>query len=265
MRRVKRNICIYGRLISQQLKAVLEYQGDFWVTLAAGALSQTLGFVFLWVLYKNIPEINGWQLWEIVMLYAMIYFTEGVGSAFFDGIWTIGGMVNKGEFDRFLVRPIAPLTQVLGNRVGMNGYGNLIMGAVLITQSLRHLQISWSALKIGFSLLLLISAVVVRASINVVANSASFWMKANNNSLAFMAHTVGDLAKYPLEVFPAAVKALICVAVPYAFVSYFPVSYVLGKNGWIIGVCTPLAAAVCFAAAYAVFYRGVRAYESTGN
>jgi ABC-2 type transport system permease protein len=265
MRRFKRNVYIYGRLISQQLKAILEYQSDFWITLAAGAFSQTLGFVFLWVLFRNVPEMNGWQLWEIVMLYAMIYFTEGVGSAFFDGIWLIVRYVNRGEFDRMLLRPVPVLTQVLGSNVGMNGYGNLIMGTVLIIQSLRHVNILWSPAKIGFAVLLLVCAVVVRASINIVANSTSFWIKAESNSVGFMAHTVGDLAKYPLNVFPAAVKALVCVAVPYAFVSYFPVSYVLGKDGWVWGMCTPLIALICMAVASAVFYRGLRTYESTGN
>ena len=265
MRGIRRNVYIYCRLISQQLKAILEYQGDFWITLAAGALSQTLGFIFLWVLYENIHEINGWQLWEIVLLYAMIYFTEGVGSAFFDGIWVIGMYVNRGEFDRMLLRPIPPLTQVLGSGVGMNGFGNLIMGSILIIQSLRRLHIQWNLIKAGFTLLLLISAVVIRASINIVANSASFWIKANNNSLAYMTHSVGDLAKYPLSVFPAAVKAVICVAVPYAFVSYFPVSYLLGKDGWILGMCTPLAAVLCMVIAACVFYRGLGLYESVGN
>ena len=77
------------RLISQQLKAILEYQGDFWISLAAGALSQVLGFIFLWVIHQNIPEIQGWQFWEIVFLYAMVYFTEGFCSAFFKGVWVM--------------------------------------------------------------------------------------------------------------------------------------------------------------------------------
>jgi ABC-2 type transport system permease protein len=265
MGRIKRNIFIYRRLIIQQLKAILEYQSDFWITLAAGTFSLSLGFVFLWVIYQNIPEINGWQFWEIVFLYAMIYFTEGIGSAFFDGIWTIGFMVNRGEFDRILVRPIPPLTQVLGSRVGMNGYGNLILGGVLIVQSLRHTQIEWSLGKAGFALLLLISATVVRACINIVANSASFWMKANNNALAFMAHTAADFAKYPLDVFPQAVKAMICVAVPYAFVSFFPAVFIFGKGGWIIGALTPLAAVLCAAVATFIFYRGIKKYDSAGN
>jgi len=175
------------------------------------------------------------------------------------------GYVNRGEFDRILVRPVPILTQVLGSRVGMNGFGNIILGAVLITQSLAHMRVDWVPLKAGFALLILISAVAVRMSIYLAAQSASCWLKADNFSLPFMVHTVVDFAKYPLNLFPPAVKAVICVAVPYAFVSYFPATFIFGKEGQAIGWCTPIAAIICIYAATGVFYLGMRVYDSTGN
>lgn len=265
MRALKRNLYIFGRLIVQQLKAILEYQSDFWITLAAAALTQALGFIFLWVIYQNIPEINGWQFWEIVFLYAMIFFTEGVGSAFFDGIWRIGQYVNQGDFDRMLVRPVPALTQVLGSAVGMNGYGNLILGAVLIARSFAGMNLTWTLTKALFALLLLVSATVIRMSINIVANAASFWLHSNHNALAYMVHTAGDFGKYPIGLFPSAVKVVICVAVPYAFISYFPAAYIFGREGRELGMMTPLVAVACAAVACVVFYAGLQRYDSTGN
>ena len=265
MRKMKRNVYIYARLISQQLKAILEYQSDFWISAASGALSQILGFIFLWVVFQNIPEIDGWQFWEVVFLYAMVYFTEGFCSAFFEGIWGVGGFVNRGEFDRMLIRPAPVITQVLGSQVGMNGFGNIILGGVLITQSFIHIRIEWTLLRAGYALLILVSAVVVRMSIYLAAQSSAFWLKANSSALPFMVHTVGDFAKYPLNLFPVAVKAVICIAIPYAFVSYFPAAYIFSKEGQIIGLFTPLAAVVFMFAAVKFFYRGLNEYDSTGN
>ena len=262
---IRRNIYIYFRLISQQLKAILEYQSDFWISLASGALSQALGFIFLWVVYLNIPEIQGWFFWEIVFLYAMVYFTEGFCSAFFDGIYGIGFYVNRGELDRMLVRPVPILTQVCGSRVGMNGFGNIILGAVLIVQSLTHVAVVWSPLKVLVALLVFVGAVVTRMAIYMMAQSISFWLKSNNSALPYMMYTVGDFSKYPLGMFPAAVKAIICVIVPYAFVSYFPAAFVFGKEGWLIGWFSPIAAIIFMAVAAGVFHTGMRIYDSTGN
>ena len=198
MNKIKHNIFIYSRLIFQQLKAILEYQSNFWISVISGAFSHALGFIFIWVIFRNIPDIQGWQFWEVVFLYAMVYFTEGFCSAFFEGIWGIGYFVNSGEFDRMLVRPVPVIVQMLSSRIGMNGYGNIILGGVLITLSLINMSITWTIFSAIYAVIILISAIVVRMAIYMAAQSSSFWLKSNSSSLPIMVHTVGDFAKYPI-------------------------------------------------------------------
>ncbi|KRE21102.1 ABC-2 family transporter protein [Paenibacillus sp. Soil522] len=69
----------------------------------AAALTQLLGIVFLWAVYSRIPDINGWLFWEVVFIYATIFMSEGFASLFFDGTWRLSGLVNRGDFDTFLL------------------------------------------------------------------------------------------------------------------------------------------------------------------
>jgi len=265
MKKILRYIYIYSRLISQQLKAILEYQSNFWISVISGAFSQALGFIFLWVLFRNIPEIQGWLFWEMVFLYAMVYFTEGFCSAFFEGIWGIGFFVNRGELDRMLIRPVPVIIQILSSRIGMNGYGNILLGGVLITMSLINMNITLTVLTAVYAFIILISAIVVRMAIYTAAQSSAFWLKANSSSFPFMVHTIGDFSKYPINLFPAAIKAVICLLIPFAFVSYFPTAFIFGKEGQVIGMFTPLAAVLFMSAAVGIFYLGLKKYDSTGN
>jgi ABC-2 type transport system permease protein len=79
-------------------------------------------------------------------------------------------------------------------------------------------------------------------------------------------HQVGDLARYPLTVYSVGIQAALTVFVPFAFVSFFPASAVLGRDGygW-VGWATPLVALYCVAVAGLVFRRGLRQYESSGS
>jgi ABC-2 type transport system permease protein len=79
-------------------------------------------------------------------------------------------------------------------------------------------------------------------------------------------HQVGDLARFPLSVYPWALKAVLGFALPFAFVSFFPVSYLMGggTSAW-VGLLTPLVAVYCLSFAWLVFSRGLRRYESAGN
>lgn len=266
IRRLYRPIYIYFRMMSQHLKTMLEYQADFIIAMVAAMLTQVLGFIFLWVLYERIPDIQGWLFWEVAFIYAMVFFTEGFASLFFEGIWHVSGMVNRGELDRLLVRPISPVLQVLGSAVGMNGIGNLFVGGIIIFQAFRHIEVDWTLGKIGIALILLVSAVVVRTSVYFAACSTVFWTRSPGNAFGNLVHTLSDFAKFPLTIYSLGIQVLITIIVPFAFISFFPASYLFAKEDWaLIGLLTPLAAIYCATLSVWIFNKGLRKYESAGN
>lgn len=257
---------LYRRLYVQQLKAILEYNKDFYILMCSAALTQVLGFVFLWVIYDRIPDINGWQFWEVTFMYAMIFLTEGIASLFFEGTWRLGRLVNMGELDRYLLRPVPVVLQVFCTGIGINGLGNLLIGSVIVWQSLVHGQVEWTAAKVLIILLLLITAVIIRVSINLAGNSAAFWIRNAGNAFPLMVHNLADLAKYPVSLFPKAVGIFISTVLPYTFISFFPATYIFGKSEWSgWWMLAPVAAIASAAGAYGIFRFGLSRYESTGN
>src|SRR5690606_40602520 len=67
----------------------------------------------------------------------LIFIAEGVSSFLFNGIWLINGFVNRGELDRFLLRPVSPLLQVMSSAFGLNGIVNIILGLVFLLESIN--------------------------------------------------------------------------------------------------------------------------------
>ncbi|WP_340005315.1 ABC-2 family transporter protein [Paenibacillus sp. FSL K6-0276] len=264
--KVSRMIYLYRRMYVQQLKAILEYDKDFYILMCSAALTQVLGFVFLWVIYDRIPDINGWQFWEVAFMYAMIFLTEGIGSLFFEGTWRMSGLVNRGELDRYLLRPVPVILQIFCTGIGINGLGNLLIGGVIIWQAFTHGQLHWTLGKAAITLLLLATAVIIRVSINLIGNSAAFWIRNAGNAFPLMVHNLADLAKYPITLFPQAVRIFISTVLPYAFISFYPATYIFDKSewhGW--WMLAPLVAIGSAAAAYGIFRFGLSRYESTGN
>ncbi|MBE9914286.1 ABC transporter permease [Paenibacillus donghaensis] len=265
MRRA-RSLYIYYRLISQQIKAIVSYQADFVISLFAGTVTQLLGIVFLWVVYQKIPNIQGWEFWEVAFVYAAVFFIEGVQSLFLNGMWVLGGLVNKGEMDRILVRPISPILQVFTSNIGIGGMGSIIVGGVIMVQSLQHIHLDWTLSKVLISLLFLASAVVIRVSILFAANCQTFWTGSSNTSFAHTIHTLGQLAQYPISIYNIGVQLLITIIVPFAFISFFPASYLFGKGSWAYwGMLTPLVAVYTVILAGWIFKKGLSKYESAGN
>ncbi|MNM11039.1 hypothetical protein D3C81_211800 [compost metagenome] len=262
----RRVLFLYRRLFVQQLKAILEYSSDFYVMVLAAALTQIVGFLFLWVVFSRIPVIQGWTMWEVAFMYAAIYVSEGVGSLFFEGTWRMLRLVNMGELDRYLVRPMPVVLQIFCTGIGMNGIGNILIGGSIIAMSLAHVQIDWNIGTVLTALVMLVSAMTIRVGINLAANCSAFWIKASGNAFPIMVHNMGEFAKYPITIFSLGLQLFISLAVPFAFVSFFPAAVLFGKEEWVIyGWLSPLVAVYVVSVALLLLKTGLKRYESTGN
>lgn len=264
--RIKKNSYLYFRIFLQNLRSTLEYQTDFIITMIVAVFTQLLGFFFLYLVFQKVPAINGWTLWEVEFMYAMLFISGGVSSLFFGGLWSIGSLVNRGGFDLYLLRPVSPLVQVLASNVGMNGLGNLITGAIILIQSLNKINVAWSFQKVVLFAVFLISAVIIRTSIIMAANSSAFWLRNARNTVPFLINTISDFVQFPITIFPVGIQVLVSVVIPYAFIGFFPATYLFSNSEWAMyGLLTPIVAVYCLIIAVILFIHGLKSYESVGN
>lgn len=263
---VRRKLWLYRRLLGAHVRATLEYEADFWILSASAVVVQGTGVVFLWAIFRSIPEINGWDFWKVVLIYALVVVSEGLSVLFAQGAWTLSITVNFGGLDALLIRPYPPLLQVLSSQVGMNGLGNLLLGGGLLAAAVTHVDATWSAGRIVLAVVLVVAAAGVKVGLNLLTNCAAFWLRSPYSTFAFSMHTFGELARFPITIYGLAVRITLTAVLPYAFMSYFPAAAVLsdGTARW-LGLLTPVVAAYCLWLGATVFRRGMARYESSGH
>jgi viologen exporter family transport system permease protein len=257
---------LYFRFLGLHVRAMLEYHADFTVMAVAVVVMQVVNLVFLSAVFARVPTVNGWSFWAVVAMFALVAVAEGVGSLFFEGTWRLASAVHTGGLDYLIVRPYPIVLQVTSAEVGINGLTNIVVGGAMLGTAVAHLPIPWTPLRVLLALGLLISAIVIKVAINLATNSVTFWQSMPSPLFAMAIHQVGDLARFPLTIYPTALKAMLGIAVPFAFISTFPVGAVLGtgSSAW-VGLLTPLVAVYCLTVALMIFYRGLRRYDSAGN
>jgi len=266
LRPVRRNGYLYFRLLGQQMKSILAYEADFVVLMFSAVLLQLAGFIFIWTIFQRIPDVNGWTFWQVVTMYALIFITEGVGSLFFEGTWWLGYLVWSGDFDQLLVRPASPIVQVIAGRVGFNGLGNIVTGFTLMGIAIANVPVEWTPGRALMLVILIISASAIRVALNLGTAATGFWFRNPWSMVPMFVHQLGELAKYPITIYSLAVQALVVVAIPFAFVSFFPTSFIFEVEGFsLIGLLTPLVALYSLFMAVILFRTGLRRYESSGH
>lgn len=257
---------VYRRCLGAHLRATLEYQADFWILVVAAVLTQGAGLLLIATIFARVPRIHGWGVWEVVLIFGMMVLAQGASELLAEGTWGLAGLINRGELDRMLLRPYPCLLQVCSSRVGMNAFGNLTVGGGLLGTALAHLDVAWTPGRVALAAVLLPSALLIKVSLTVVANSTSFWLRGAINTFAAGLDQLGELTKYPLSIYSVGLQAVLATALPFAFIGFFPVSAFLGHGrlAW-VGLLTPVVAAWCVLLAVAVFRRGLRRYDSAGN
>lgn len=256
---------LYFRFLGTHLRGALEYESDFWIMVAAAILTQAVSVIFLRAVFALIPVLNGWTFWPVVTMFGLVSLGEGIGSLFFEGMWRLAYRVNQGELDYMLVRPYPVLLQVTSAEIGLNGLGNITSGAAMVLLGALRSPVHWSPGVVAVAVLLFVCAMTVKVAISIATNAAAFWIPGPNPLFAMAIHQGGELTRYPLTLFPFALRAALCVVVPFAFVSFFPTTFLIHGHAWWIALATPAVAMSCVAIAVLTFRRGLLRYESTGS
>ena len=265
--RLRFHLRMYGTFQLVHLRTALAYEADFWIGILGVALTHGVGIVFVWALFLRVPQVAGWSLWEVAALYALSIIPRGLTELLCDGQWQLRNLINRGEFDRLLVRPMSPALQVITQFSSIHGVGSVVLGSVVLGRALGELELAWG---VGDWLLLaltLLSGTVVMSALNYATNCQGFWDSGSSSSFPFLMQNLAEFAKFPLTLYDQLVRAVLTWVVPFACVSYYPGLVLLGRpeaQPWMAG-SAPLAAAGMVAVASIIWRQGLARYQGTGH
>lgn len=260
-----RSFNLFVSLSILQLKIKLEYPSDFILQLLAVTIRQGVWLAFISVLFTNLPHIKGWGYWDIIFLYGLATIPLGLNELFLDGSWELPYLIRNGEFDKVLIRPFNPIFQVFSHANNIHGLGNVAVGMVAMVWAAPHLHTNWAAWKILFLVMTMISGTVIYASITLSTASLAFWIGDLGFSAPLLVNQVADYARFPLSLYPPIVSGLLTWVLPFAFVGFLPMTFILGYQKTWVALGVPAAACTSLLTAYLVFNCGLNRYESTGH
>jgi len=256
---------IYFLIVSQYLKARMQYKADFWISTIGMVLQCLMGYFTLWVLFRSIPALAGWRYDELVFLYAFSLIAISPASIVFDNAWSLRFHVQQGTFIRYYFKPLNMMFYYMSEMVNIKAFAQLVFAIVLLAVSSIALGISWNITTILAFLGLVFSASLIMTGLLVMSASTAFWIVNSYSVLSFFVR-MRDYSRYPVTIFTGFFRILFTFVIPIGFVAFFPSRAILrpAEAGWEVWL-TPFIGAGLFAIAYRVWSRGTRIYSGTGS
>lgn len=266
----------YGRLyrvqIAQFFKTIMQSKVDFLLGLFGFFFTQIAGIMFLYLVFEQIPDLQGWTLEQLIFIYGFAQIPRGIDHLFTDNIWLISWrMIINGDFDRYMLRPMNLLFQVISEKLQPDALGELLVGTILVVRAITKGVVVLDGMRILLFFLSIVAGALIYTAIKLIFASMAFWVKMSGPFLQ-VAYNMADFAKYPTEIYAKGVRFTITWVLPFAFVAYLPAGYFLGKevffgrlNGaGLIGIEWGIAV-LFILLGYGLFQKGTRIYESAGN
>jgi ABC-2 type transport system permease protein len=261
---------IYLRLIGARARSQLEYRTSLALQIVASALLTLLDFVMILVLFENVPELDGWSVQEVALLYGIAGIAFALTDLIVGHLDLFPQMIRDGTFDQILVLPLPSLLQVVASDFSLRRLGKILQALVVLIVALAAANIDWTIGRAVMVPLAIVSGVLIYTGVWIALATIAFWIV---DAIEFVnAFTYGGnfLSAYPITIFGRWLRNLVLFAIPIAFVAYFPALYILDRPDELglpdaLRYASPLVALLTVIVARLVWENAVRHYRSAGG
>jgi ABC-2 type transport system permease protein len=258
----------YARIARLWIRSSLSYRTSFALMTLSSMLLTLTDFVGLYLMLRLIGDLDGFELWEIALLYGASGIGIGVADLLIGSVEQVGRHIRMGTLDAMMVRPVPLLVQVCADQFALRRLGRITQALAVFVYGAAH--VDWSPDKVVVAALMIVGACGIFFALFVGFSCIQFWTHDASEFANAFTYGGNTMTQYPLSIFPAEVVKSLTFVVPIAFTNWYSCLHLLdradpfGLPRW-FAYLPPLVAAVLIVVAGLAWRTGVRRYTSTGS
>lgn len=262
-----RYIHLYFTCIKRSIISRLEYKKDTFISIFSFLVSNVCSILSIYFILNSIPSIEGWTMGEIGFLYGFSMIPVAIDHLFSDDLWMVAyHKVKAGEMDRYFLRPVPVLFQVIAETFQPEGFGEMIVGIIMLSVCGNMVNINWS---FGVILLLIIASLfgaVIITSLKILTSSLAFIFKRSGPLLQIVYEFI-TYSRYPLKIYPKVIQFVLTFIFPFALVIYFPIEILLYEtiNPYLLSIGIIVFCSFFLFISICVWNVCIKKYESSGS
>lgn len=244
--------------VAFNFKSQLEYRSAFIWQIVSMIVNDIFWLVYWVLFFHRFPVTGNWNQNDVITMWAIVAAGYGIAYGIAGNATFVATIIVKGQLDTWLLYPRAVLPHLLFGKMHVSAWGDALFG-ILAYLFLVHPSVHSFVL----FLLLVLSVGILFVGFGVLVGSLGFFLGNAEGLSEQLRFALVTFSTYPPSIFESATKLILYTLIPAGFCSYIPVEAL--KNHSIEYVFLSfIGALLILAAGAAVFYLGLRRYES-GN
>lgn len=256
---------LYKKYLSIHLKSELEYKSSFIISLIAQAFVTFSSYFVILGLFSKFGNLKGYTIYQVMIIYGIIHLGFSINEVFNRGFDHFDKLIINGDLDRILTRPRNIYLQILGFDIDYSKLTRIIENFIILLIGIIKVNIIWNPLKILTIIFMIISSIIVFFSIYLIGASFCFITTEGLEIKNIFTDGGRDMASYPIDIYKKSFKLFFTAIIPFAFVNYYPILYLLDIKTNIFYIFTPLITFLYLLPSIFIFNLGLKKYTSTGS
>lgn len=257
-------------MVGAAVRSQLAYPGSFALQCLGQAIAQAGELVAVLVLFGHITAMAGFEVGEVLVIYGIAGVAFGLADGVVGQLDALPAHIRTGALDALLLRPLSALGQLCASDIALRRLGRIATGLGVLVYALAGADIDWTLPRAVLAVTAPVTGAFVLGAVWVAACSVCFWVIEGRELTNSVTYGSSMFTGYPLGVFNAWLRRLMGLAVPGAFVSYFPTLALLGKPDPLglpafLQWSSPAVAVLAVLVAGGIWRIALRHYQGTGS
>lgn len=264
---MKRYLKLYFTCVKRSIVTRLEYKRDTLISIFNFVFTNAVSIASIWMIMQSIPSLQGWTMAQLGFLYGFSMMPMALDHIFTDQLWTVAYFqVRNGDLDRMFIRPVPVLFQVIAETFQLEGFGELIVGVVMLVVCGSLIEVQWTFAVVLMLVVATVFGAMIITAVKITFASLAFKLKSSGKILQ-VAYNFINFTHYPMKIYPTVIRGLLTFLLPFALIVSYPVETLMFQMyspyalcGMIIG-----AAVVFLTISIAIWGAFAKRYQSTGS
>jgi ABC-2 type transport system permease protein len=200
----------------------MEFRVDFFFRVVMDLCFYGTQLAFFGVIYGQTRELGGWDLSQTMIFISGFFIVDALHMTFCsNNMWMLPILVNKGDMDYYLVRPVSSLFFLSLREFAANSFLNLLLASGICVWALSSYAEPLGTQRILIFLALILNGAFLYYILHLCFLIPVFWLHSSRG----MAEIFMSLAKYserPERIFHGYLRRALVTVLPLSLIASRP-------------------------------------------
>jgi ABC-2 type transport system permease protein len=217
-----RYVRLFGYFVAFAFSRSFEFRFDFFVRILMDVVYYAVNIFFFRILFLHTPTLGGWSEPALMVFVSAYIIVDAVNMTLFsNNMWQFPFLVNRGDLDYYLVRPVSSLFFVSFRDFAASSFMNLLIALGIFGWALQRYPEPISVGKVILFLLMLLNGSFIFYCLNVLFNLVVFFTQSPDG-FGHLIWTMDKFGERPDRIYNGWLRRLITTFLPFCLIASFP-------------------------------------------